>query len=129
MKSWLKFAILIDMPLDIFWNDTPSFVVEFYEVYREKQKIKNQDKVTEMQFLAWQTGMYVRDSIISTVGNMFGKNKNKYPEIPYGMENKLPKQKDLTDEEKNNKLLQQNYLEMLKWGEFHKGKHLTEDSV
>lgn len=68
----------IGMSYDEFWNGDVCAVKAYREAYELNRRHQNE--------LLWLQGLYVRDALISTVGNMFagrGSAKQKYPEKPY----------------------------------------------
>lgn len=73
-------ALAVDVPYDLFWHLTPKKLMAFYDAYKIKQKIKDQEM--------WYMGQYVADALNATVCNSFlwkgkGEEPNKYPEKPY----------------------------------------------
>ena len=66
----------IGMTYDQFWNDDPKLVV----MYRRADEIRKHRMNEEL----WLSGIYMREAIASTVGNMFSKgNKHNYPAEPH----------------------------------------------
>lgn len=68
------YYLAIGMNYDQFWNDEP--VIAKY--YREADDIRRRRANEEL----WLAGMYTADALLSTVGNMFSKQKYKYPAEP-----------------------------------------------
>ena len=62
------------MTYEQFWFGEP--VIAKY--YREADKINKKRANEEL----WLSGIYMREALISTVGNMFSKNKFEYPSEP-----------------------------------------------
>lgn len=59
-----------------FWEDEPKLAI----AYRKADVIRKRRKNEEL----WLQGLYVAESLKSTVGNMFSKNaKHQYPEEPF----------------------------------------------
>lgn len=68
----------LGMTYDEFWNQN----VDMVRAYRKADEMKRR---RENEIL-WLQGLYVRDALVCTVGNMFsGKNaqKHEYPKEPY----------------------------------------------
>jgi hypothetical protein len=68
----------IGMSYDEFWNGDVHMVKAYRKAYELSRRRQNE--------LLWMQGLYVRDALISTVGNMFagkGSAKQHYPEKPY----------------------------------------------
>ena len=68
----------IGMSYDDFWNGDVSMVKAYRKAYELNRRRQNE--------LLWIQGLYVRDALISTVGNMFagkGSTKQNYPAEPY----------------------------------------------
>lgn len=103
------------MPFDIYWFEDSKYLQMYIDVFRDNQKRIHEDNVDNLKTQSWLHGFYVREALLSTVGNMFNKGtKFQYPNKPYDGENKVPE----IDEEKQRReeaLLQKNYMEMLEW--------------
>jgi hypothetical protein len=68
----------IGMSYDEFWNQDVTIV----GAYRKADEL-NRRRQNEV---LWLQGLYIRDALISTVGNMFsgkGAKKHEYPGEPY----------------------------------------------
>ena len=68
----------IGMTYDEFWNQDVAMV----RAYRKAHELKRQQNNETL----WLQGIYVRDALMATVGNMFsdkGAKKNEYPAEPY----------------------------------------------
>ena len=68
----------IGMTYDEFWNQDVALV----RVYRKADELKRRRQNDAL----WMQGLYIRDALLSTVGNMFaGKNATpiEYPKEPY----------------------------------------------
>lgn len=68
----------IGMTYDEFWNGNVSMVKAYRKAYDLRRRHENE--------MLWMQGFYVRDALISTVGNMFAKKGSatqKYPDEPY----------------------------------------------
>jgi hypothetical protein len=68
----------IGMTYDEFWNQDVAMVRACRKAYELKRRQQNE--------AFWLQGIYVRDALSATVGNMFadkGSKKNEYPAEPY----------------------------------------------
>ena len=68
----------IGMTYDEFWNRDVAMV----RVYRKADELKRRRQNETL----WMQGLYVRDALLSTVGNMFAdktSKPNEYPSEPY----------------------------------------------
>lgn len=68
----------IGMTYDEFWNQDVAMVGAYRKAYELKRRQQND--------ALWLQGIYVRDALLATVGNMFADNrseKNEYPAEPY----------------------------------------------
>lgn len=81
-------AILIEMPIDMFWYDDPSYYWRYVNVYQQKQKAKAQ----EINDTSWLQGVYMLRAIVAALD---GK-KHKYPNKPLEYDDK----RELTEQEK-----------------------------
>ena len=67
-------AIIIGMPMDLFWNDDPAYYWRYCEAYRQKEKKREE----ELNSFAWLQGAYIQRAIVAALD---GK-KSKYPDKP-----------------------------------------------
>ena len=68
----------IGMTYDEFWNQDVSMV----RAYRKADELKRRRQSEAL----WMQGLYFRDALLSTVGNMFSSKSatpNEYPKEPY----------------------------------------------
>ena len=68
----------IGMTYDEFWNQDVAMVRACRKAYDLKRRQQNE--------MLWMQGLYVRDALLATVGNMFldkSAKKNEYPAEPY----------------------------------------------
>lgn len=82
-----------------FWSSNPRRMKP-YIIASEERK---QEELRTANVIAYINGIYTRDALICTVGNMFSdKNSKKleYPSEPYDFFKKQEVQKELTEEEK-----------------------------
>lgn len=81
-SEWLPHALAIGISYNDFWNMNPRIVKVCIEGY--KNKINRELEYDN--YVAYLSGIYVRDALASTVGNMFSKKSSKpieYPREPY----------------------------------------------
>ena len=70
----------IGMTYDEFWNQDVAMVRAYRKSYELKRRQQNE--------ALWVQGLYVRDALLSTVGNMFagkGATPIEYPAEPYSI--------------------------------------------
>ena len=68
----------IGMTYDEFWNQDVAMVRAYRKAHELKRRQQNE--------ALWMQGLYVRDALLATVGNMFADKsykKNEYPAEPY----------------------------------------------
>lgn len=68
----------IGMTYDEFWNQDVAMVRAFRKAEELKRRRQNET--------LWMQGWYIRDALLSTVGNMFSDKSSapiKYPDEPY----------------------------------------------
>ena len=64
------------MTYEQFWDGEPKMAAAYRKADQLRRKRENE--------LFWLEGMYTREALASTVGNMFSKgNKHKYPQEPF----------------------------------------------
>ena len=64
------------MSYEQFWDGEPNMAAAYRKADQLRRKRENE--------LLWLEGMYMREALASTVGNMFSKgNKHKYPTEPF----------------------------------------------
>ena len=84
-NEWLPFALSIGVQYDAFWRLTPrslGFIAEGYNKAYIRQ-IEHENAIAHLQ------GIYIRDALLSTVGNMFSKKtaeKFEYPKKPFDLD-------------------------------------------
>ena len=92
-KEWLPKALSIGISYDDFWNMNPRIINVHLAGYKEKI---NRDLEYD-NYIAYISGIYVRDALASTVGNMFSKKSSKpieYPKEPYPVTKEQIKDRD-----------------------------------
>ena len=70
----------LGMTYDEFWNQN----VDMARAYRKADELRRKRENETL----WVQGLYVRDALICTVGNMFsgkGATKHEYPKEPYAI--------------------------------------------
>ena len=68
----------IGMTYDEFWNQDVAMVGAYRKAYELKRRQQNET--------LWMQGWYIRDALLSTVGNMFASKSSapiEYPAEPY----------------------------------------------
>lgn len=78
--EWFPYALVMGITWSEFWEMTPAIIEAHKKGFRLKKEEDNA--------YAYIQGIYVRDALASTVGNMFRKKGSKaieYPSEPYGM--------------------------------------------
>ena len=80
------------MSIKDFWENDP----ELFWAYRFSyiNKIKRESEI--QNYNAWLQGLYFYEGVTISLSNGFGKTTLKYPEMPYGLEEK---KKGLTEED------------------------------
>lgn len=102
-------AIIMGMPIDLFWNDDPNYYWRYCEAY--KQKEKNREK--ELNAYAWLQGAYIQRAIVAALD---GK-KNRYPDKP--LESHVQEEMTVEQQHKEEAKL---YKNLLNWSAGLKGK-------
>lgn len=97
-KTWLVQALSIGISYNDFWGMNPHIIKIYIDAYKTK--------LEEHNFLMYLQGIYVRDALLSTVGNMFkgkGTKDFEYPKEPYSLNSEETdnSNKELTEEEKD----------------------------
>ena len=85
------------MSIKDFWENDP----ELFWAYRFSyiNKLKRESEMNN--YNAWLQGLYFYEGVTIAIANGFGKATLKYPEMPYGMEDKKTKKKPkMTQQEK-----------------------------
>ena len=81
------------------WHSNPRKL----KAYVEAEKIKMQNEYRKANLISYINGIYTRDALLCTVGNMF-KDKNtkaiEYPAEPYDFFKNTEEPKELTEEQK-----------------------------
>lgn len=82
----------------MFWTLNPTKI----KPYVKADEMKREHERELLNITAFVNGIYVRDALFCTVGNMFSKKKFEYPSEPYDLWNKTKKVEDveLTEEDK-----------------------------
>lgn len=83
------------MSIKDFWEGDP----ELFWAYRFSyiNKMRREDEL--QNYNAWRQGLYFFEGVSIALANSFGKASLKYPEVPYGMEDKKETNK-MTQQEK-----------------------------
>lgn len=83
----------------MFWNMNPRLMKPYIEAYNEKYE----EDLKRANLICYIQGVYVRDALLCTVGNMFkGKNTKaiEYPKELYDFFPKKQEERELTEAEK-----------------------------
>lgn len=94
-------ALSIGISEELFWTLNPHKL----KPYIKANELREERKREEMNVMAYVQGIYVRDALLCTVGNMF-KSKGKpyeYPEEPhelFGVKKKIEEEVELTEDDK-----------------------------
>ena len=83
-------AITYGMSVKEFWEDNP----DLFWAYRFSYYKKNIDNQELLNYKAWLHGAYIYEALMISLGNCFGKEKNNYPLLPYGIDKKDNKSKE-----------------------------------
>ena len=128
-KEWFPYAYAMGISWSEFWEMTPANI----DAHKQGFKLKKEEE----NAFAYIQGIYVRDALACTVGNMFKKKGAKaieYPSEPYGMYKEQTEEQvesgEMTEAEKRKKtealfmqlrLMQANY-ELAKQTEKYEGE-------
>lgn len=102
-------AIIMGMPIDLFWNGDPTYYWRYCEAYKQKEERRSK----EMNSFAWLQGSYIQRAIVAALD---GK-KNKYPAKP--LENYVQEEMTVEQQQKEEAKL---YKNLLNWSAGLKGK-------
>ena len=97
-KEWIPNVLAMGISYNDFWDMNPRIVKVYIEGYKNKI---NRDLEYD-NYISYLSGIYVRDALASTVGNMFSKKGSKpieYPKEPYPVTQEQIKDKDERDKE------------------------------
>ena len=76
----------IGLTYDEFWNQDVCMVRAYREAEEWRRRKENE--------VLWMQGIYIREALLSTVGNMFNKgSKFEYPKEPYPVTTKQVEEK------------------------------------
>lgn len=116
-------ALAVGVPYELFWHLTPKKLEVFYEAYRIKRKLKDQEM--------WYMGQYVADALSATVCNAFlwkkkGEQPNTYPNSPYLSKTQtVGEHEELTEDEKQKEVdlfFARERARRVNWKRSHRGK-------
>lgn len=83
-------AVKCGVPIDIFWKLNPIKLIRYSTFF--EQNYKNRQK--EIDLLAWRIGLYTIPGVDHVLDS-----KNKYPDMPYMLDESAQKNSELTEEE------------------------------
>lgn len=92
-------ALVIGMTEEQFWNANPVIMKPYIDAYN----MKNEYELQRANLISYIQGIYVKDALLCTVGNMFKGKSDKpieYPDEPYDFFRKKEEPHELTEEEK-----------------------------
>lgn len=92
----LPSAIEYGMSIKDFWESDPELFWAYRFSYINKLKRENEEK----NYNAWLQGLYFFEGVSIAIANSFGKANLKYPQVPYGFEDKNTDGTKLTEQEK-----------------------------
>ena len=84
------------MSIKDFWENDP----ELFWAYRFSYINKLKRESEQNNYNAWLQGLYFYEGVSIALANGFGKANLKYPEMPYGMEEKKDNKPKMTEQEK-----------------------------
>ena len=110
-------ALKVGLTYNQFWHEEAEIFQRTLAAYRinldETREIERQT----LDLTCWLTGYYVREAIVSTVGNMFKKSGkgHEYPSQPHLLKATTTSHEETQQEDDN--LMMQNYADMLAWSQ------------
>ena len=100
-KTWLESALSVGISYKDFWGMTPHIVGIHLKAHKAK--------IEETNLLMHIQGMYMRDAIMSTIGNSFrgkGSKPYEYPCEPYNLNPQSEQEHELTENEKQQQIME-----------------------
>ena len=97
----------IGMTFDEFWNQDVAMVRAYRKSYELKRRQQNE--------ALWMQGLYVRDAMLATVGNMFADKsakKNEYPSEPYPVTMEQVAEKEAAEHRKMEERMKADFMAM-----------------
>ena len=95
----------IGMTYDEFWNQDVAMVRAYRKAHELKRRQQNET--------LWIQGIYVRDALLATVGNMFsdsGSKKNEYPAEPHPITAEQIAEKEAVENQKMEERLKADFM-------------------
>ena len=115
----IEFPIALKMGLTYhqFWHEETEIFQRTLAAYRINLEETREIERQTLDLTCWLTGYYVREAIVSTVGNMFkkGGKGHDYPSQPHLL--KATTTSHGEPQEEDDKLMMQNYADMLAWSQ------------
>ena len=116
----IEFPIALKMGLTYnqFWHEEAEIFQRTLAAYRINLEETREIERQTLDLTCWLTGYYVREAIVSTVGNMFkkGGKGHDYPSQPHLLKPTTNPAHEGTQSE-DDKLIMQNYADMLAWSQ------------
>ena len=97
-KEWLPYALSMGISYNDFWDMNPRIMNVHIAGY--KKRVNTQ--LDYDNYVSYLGGIYVRDALASTVGNMFSKKTAKpieYPKMPYPITQEQVEQREEAEKE------------------------------
>ena len=97
----------IGMTFDEFWNQDVAMV----RAYRKSHELKRR----QQNEVLWMQGLYIRDALLSTVGNMFaGKSSTpiEYPAEPYPVTTEQVAEKEAAEHRRMEERMKADFMAM-----------------
>lgn len=95
----------IGMTYDEFWNQDVAMVRAYRKSYELKRRQQNE--------ALWMQGLYVRDALLSTVGNMFASKSStpiEYPAEPYPVTEEQVEEKKAMEHKKMEERMKADFM-------------------
>lgn len=116
----VEFPIALKMGLTYhqFWHEEAEIFQRTLAAYRINLEEEREVERQTLDLSCWLTGYYVREAIVSTVGNLFkkGGKGHDYPSQPHLLK-PSESQVDHSSPADEDKLMMQNYADMLAWSQ------------
>lgn len=97
----------IGMTYDEFWNQDVAMVRAYRKSYELKRRQQNE--------ALWMQGLYMRDALLSTVGNMFASKSSapiEYPAEPYPVTEEQVEEKRALEHKKMEERMKADFMAM-----------------
>ena len=110
-------ALKVGLTYHQFWHEEAEIFQRTLAAYRINLEETREIERQTLDLTCWLTGYYVREAIVSTVGNMFKKSGkgHEYPSQPHLLKATTTSHEETHQEDDN--LMMQNYADMLAWSQ------------